>query len=345
MRFPPLRITGTGFAAAIGGGLAGVLLSMLTLKHPPLTLAMGFVAPLPIMIAGLGFGPLAGLIAVAVGAGFVGLFDMRLGHLALTGLRSPSAAGLDVLVFLIALGLPAWLLSAAGRRAPVVATTPKARPEEQLLGRIAIIAVVFAALSISVVFAIAISANGGFDAFNTLMTATFDKIWQAIAERRPLPKGIDGSQFATQLIWLMPPLMSAAAVIFYVSNLWLAARIAQTSDLLGMPWPDIPRHMRLPRVAALALAITSGLSFTGGMLGLVSRVVSAALIAAFALQGLAVVHAVSRGKGSRTAALIIVYLSMAALMPWPLLLWGTLGLLDTAFFFRDRQKPALIRKS
>ena len=344
MRFPPLRISGTGIAAAIGGGLAGVLLSMLTLQHPPITLAMGFAAPLPIMIAGVGFGPLAGGLAIIVGAIFVGLFDMRLGHLVLSGLRPPGAAGLDILVFLIVLGLPTLLLSSAGRRAPLVATTPSARPEERLLGLIAMIAVVFASLSISLIFAIAIAANGGFDAFNVLMTSTFETIWKLVAEHRPLPKGIDAGQFAKQLTWLMPPLMSAGFVIFYLSNLWLAARIAQASDLLGIPWPDIPQHLRLPRLAAVALAVASGLSFTGGLLGLVSRVVSAALIAALALQGLAVVHAVSRGKGSRTAMLIIVYLTLAALMPWPLLLWGALGLLDIAFSFRDRQRPAVIRR-
>ena len=344
MRFPSLRISGIGVAAAIGGGLAGVLLSMLTLQHPPITLAMGFAAPLPIMIAAVGFGPLAGGLAVVVGAIFVGLFDMRLGHLVLSGLRPPGEAGLDILVFLIVLGLPALLLSSAGQRLSFAGTTPSARPEERLLGRIALIAVVFASLSGSLVFAIAIAATGGFEAFDALMTAGLEKVWQTVAEHRPLPRGIDSAQVARQLTWLVPPLMSASAVSFYLTNLWCAARIAQTSELLGVPWPDIPQHLRLPRLAAIALAIAAGLSFTGGLLGLVSRIISAALIAALALQGLAVVHAVTRGKTSRLAMLIIVYLSLLALMPWPLLLWGVLGLLDVAFSFRDRQRPAVIRK-
>ena len=344
MRFPSLRITGTGFVAAIGSGLAGVLLSMLTLQHPPMTLAMGYLAPLPLMIAMLGFGPGAGIVAVLVGSVFVGLFDMRLGHLVMTGLRSPEATALDVAVFLLALGLPALLLSAVGRGRTPVLTTPTERPEEQLLGRIASVAVVFAALAVSAVFIIAIVFNGGYSAFNTLLTQAYEKIWQAVAARHPLPKGIDAAEFARELAWLTPPLMSALAVIFYLSNLWLAARIAQISGLLGVSWPDIPRHMRLPRFAALALAVSLGLSFIGGIPGLVSRIVSAALIAALALQGLAVIHAMTRGRASRTPMLAIVYLSMAALMPWPLLFWGVLGLLDSAFSFRDRQKPTLIRK-
>ena len=344
MRFPPfLRITGTGLVAAIGSGLAAVLLSMLTLQRPPFTLAMGFVAPLPLMIAMFGFGPGAGIVAVLVGSAFVGVFDLRLGRLVLSGWRDPGAAALDVLVFLLALGLPALLLSVAARRRTSVAT-PSERPEERMLGHVAIIAVAFAALTVSLVFLIAIETNGGFQSFNGLLRNTFEKIWQAVAERRSLPKGIDAAQFATQLTWLMPPLMSAAAVFFYLSNLWLAARIAQISGLLGVPWPDIPRHLRIPRYAVLVLAVSLGLSIVGDIPGLIARVVSAALVAVLALQGLAVVHAVTRGKGSRTAMLVIVYLSMAALLPWPLLFWGVLGLFDSAFSFRDRRKPSLVRK-
>src|SRR5262249_13317198 len=145
-------------------------------------------------------------------------------------------------------------------------------------------------LAVAVVFAVAITANGGFEAFNTMMVATFQKMWESIAENRNLPKSLDLHQLAVQLNWTLPPMMSAGAVIFYTLNVWLAARIAQTSGLLEAPWPDIPRHLRVPRVAALLLAVSLGLSFTGGLLGLGSRIVSAAILAALALQGLAVIH-------------------------------------------------------
>ena len=342
-----LRIDGKGLVAALGGGLAGVLLSMLTLQHPPLTLGLGYLAPLPLMLAVLGFGPLAGILALLVGAVFVAAFDMRLGHLVVSGLRAPAAMGLDVLVFLLALGLPALLLGTVARMRPRTTPAdrpPTDRPEERLIGRVLGVAVVFAALAVSLVFVIAIVANGGLQAFNALLTETFQKIWAAVAARRPLPRGVDVAEFASQLTWLMPPLMSAVAVLFYVTNLWLAARVAQLSGLLAAPWPDLPRHLRVPRFTPLVLAVSLGLSFTGGLAGLIARIVSAALIAALALQGLAVAHAATRGKSSRVPLLVIVYLSMGALMPWPLLFWGVVGLLDTAFSFRDRQRPALIRK-
>lgn len=320
-----------------------MLLSMLTLKQPPLSLALGYLAPLPLMIAALGFGWFAGVVAIFVGSVVVAVFDVRLGHLVVAG-RSSGLVALDVLTFLLALGLPSLLLSLAARGQMAGLRSPGMRPEENLLGRIAIIAIVFASLAVSTIFAIAIAANGGFDAFRASMVKTFEQVWQLVASRRALPQGIDVHQFAAELAWLLPALVSAAAVVFYVSNLWLAARIARVSGLLGIVWPDIPQHFRLPRLAAVLLAVVLGLSLLSGMAGLVSRIVSAALIAALALQGLAVVHAVTRGRGSRTAVLIIVYLSLFTLMPWPLLFWGGVGLLDAAFSFRDRQKPVVIRK-
>ena len=129
MRSLPLRITAPGLAAALGGGVAAVLLSMLTLQHPPMTLALGFVAPLPLMIAALGFGPLPGIIAVVAGSIFVGLFDMKLGHLVLTG-ETPNAIGIDILIFLIGLGLPSWLLCRFVRLQP---SQPGAGPKSACL--------------------------------------------------------------------------------------------------------------------------------------------------------------------------------------------------------------------
>ncbi len=345
MRLPPLRLTGTGLIAAIGGGLAGVLLSMLTLRHPPVTLAMGFLAPLPLMIATIGFGPLAGVLSLIAGSAFVALVDARLGYLIASGARPLAAVGFDIVLFLLTLGVPSLLLSTAARAPALARTTVSARPEERLLGRVVIVAGAFAAVLVSLAFVAVVVASGGYRAFDALLAGAIEMVWRSVPNRPTLPNGVDVGQFASQLAWLIPPLMSCAAVFFYVINLWLAARIAQTSGLLGTTWPDIPRHMRVPRAAAFLLAVSLGLSFVGGVPGLVCRVISFALVAALALQGLAVVHAVTRGKGSRLAVLIIVYLSMAALMPWPLLFWGIVGLLDTAFSFRDRQRPALIRKS
>ena len=386
MASPTLRINGTAAAAALGAGLAAALLSMLAVQKTSSALAVGFVAPLPIMIATLGFGPLAGLIAAGCGAVAVGVFDVRPGALAIAHFDRLDATGLDVLVFLASVAFPAWLMARAARLVPGPPKPPKAvglrrggfdesglgnpklgtigamvpgmvglgatglgrqpaRAEERVLGTIVALAVAFASISVALDLAIAASKAGGFSAF---IAGTVKKaepiIDNLLSSRQAVPKGVGIDKVAMVVTWAQMPLMAAAEVVLLVFNLWLAARIAQASHLLAAPWPDVPGHLRAPRPLALALAVALGLSFAGNLVGAFGLIVSGALVMAFALQGLAVLHALTRGKSYRFPLLVIIYLTMGMLMPWLLVGYGLLGLVDSAFAFRDRRKPA-VRKS
>src|SRR5438128_1491031 len=55
-------------AIAIGAGLASALLFFIPVKGTTVAMALALLGPLPIMIAGLGFGALIGLAAAAAGA-------------------------------------------------------------------------------------------------------------------------------------------------------------------------------------------------------------------------------------------------------------------------------------
>ena len=352
MRTTSLRISGTAAGAALGAGLASALLSMLAVQKTSLALAVGFVAPLPIMVATLGFGPVAGLIAAVSGAVAVGIFDIRPGQLAITQFDRLDAAGLDVVVYVVGIALPAWLMARTASLAPSQPRAPATigraplRAEERMLGLILALAVGFASLGVTLDLIVAATKIGGFDAFVAATARKAEPIVDALlTSRRGLPKSVDMHQVALIVTWAQMPLMAAAEVVLLAANLWLAARIAQASDLLGKPWPDIPGHTRVPRPLALVLAVALGLSFAGGIVGAVGLITSGALIMAFAFQGMAVLHAVTRGKGYRFPLLIIVYLTMGILMPWLLVGYGLLGLVDTAVAFRDRQKPLVIKKT
>ncbi len=386
-----LRINGTAAAAALGAGLAAALLSMLAVQKTSAALAVGFVAPLPIMIATLGFGPVAGLVAAACGAIAVGVFDVRPGVLAIAQFDRLDATGLDVLVFLASVAVPAWLMARAARLAPASPRPPKAvglrrggfdesgltgaklggigpaglgtaglgalglgalglgrqpvRVEERVLGTILALAVAFASVSVALDLAVAAAKAGGFAAFVAGTVKKAAPIIEALlSARQVVPSGVDVDKVALVVTWAQMPLMTAAEVVVLVFNLWLAARIAQASHLLAAPWPDVPGHLRTPRPLALVLAVALGLSFAGNLVGALGLIVSGALLMAFALQGLAVLHALTRGKSYRFPLLIIIYLTMGMLMPWLLVGYGLLGLVDTAFAFRDRRKP-VVKKS
>lgn len=355
MRNTKPRISGTGLAAALGAGLAAALLALMpALKNPDglttalgdmptmsaLAWAMAFVAPLPIMVAAFGFGSLAGLIAAVVGALAVGIVDLRPDALAAFHLDKVASGGIETLVFAVSFGVPSWLLA----RLAVLPPGPRrlteravVRPEEHMLGLVLAVAAGFATIAAALNIAIAVNGHGGFQAF---MDASAKAIEPLLTARGPLPKSADPHKVALAFVWTAMAIMAAAELMLLTFNLWLAARVAQMSGLLSVPWPDVPGALRLPRPLAIVLAVALGLSFAGGPVGMVGVIASGALVMAFAFQGLAVVHAVTRGKkGFRLPLLIIVYLTLAMLMPWSLAFYGLIGLIDAGFAFRDRQKP------
>ena len=308
---------------------------------------LGFVSPLPVMIAVLAFGPLAGALAVVVGAVFVALFDLKLGHLVMVADPSGSAALADSLVYLVGLGIPSWLLTFLARipsplpRAGI--SPPRMRPDELRLSRLVVAAAAFAILAVALILVVAIASSGGLAKYDAMMLADYETMLRTIAERgQSALSEEDFHRSALLLASLLPWMMAVFALVVYVVNLWAAARIARTSGVLGKEWPDIPRNLRLPLFAAPLLALALGLSFLTGPVGLASHVVCGALVAAFALQGLAVIHQITRGRSWRPVALVFTY-CLLPLVLLPLMFWALLGLLDTAFSFRDRQGP-LIKK-
>ena len=82
------------FGVPLGAGLASALLFFLTVKGTPLAVALAYLAPLPLMIAALGWGALGGAIAAVVAAAAIaGFFGME-----------------GALIFVLVVAAPAWAL-------------------------------------------------------------------------------------------------------------------------------------------------------------------------------------------------------------------------------------------
>lgn len=152
------------------------------------------------------------------------------------------------------------------------------------------------------------------------------------------PLSVPGVANADRLIDFMVaaiPLAAAVlATITNVFNLWLSARIVKFSGLLKRPWPELSA-MTFPRHAATALAIAIALSFLSGLVGIVAGVLSASLLMAYGVLGFAVLHAITRGIGSRGFLLGGAYAAVLV-FGWPVLAFCVLGLIDTVFNVRTR---------
>jgi hypothetical protein len=126
-----------------------------------------------------------------------------------------------------------------------------------------------------------------------------------------------------------------------LGNLWLAAQIVKVSGRLKRPWPDLA-GMVFPRAAATLLAIAVAgtilpevASGMPDMIGLLSGVLAASLLMAYAILGLAVLHAGTRGVRGRGLVLAGTYATVAVL-GWPVLLMTLIGLIDSAVDIRGR---------
>ncbi len=307
------------FGIALGAGLASALLFTVVTAGSALAVVLYFAAPLPILIAGLGWSHRAGLGAAAVASAAVAL--------ALTG-----RAGL---VFAIGVGFPAWWFSYL----LLLARETENGIEWYPVGRVlAAVALLGSAVTVAGMFTIA----GDYAS----LVAVFESAVQGFRARNPeLFAQLGARDLSTEdvarLMAVMAPAISAAVgVLTSTVLLWGAARIVHASGRLPRPWPDLPA-VELPRSVLLLLSVCVLASFgPDGMFTLAARTTAAALVTAYALQGIAAIHAVSRGFSARGLLLGSLYTVLVVMPGWPILALAALGAAESFLRFRDRASSA-----
>ena len=294
------------FGVALGAGVTSAVLFAVARTGSPAAILLAYLAPLPIMIAGLGFTHAVGAAAALIGGGAIGV---ALGP----------AAGV---LFLAALGLPAWHLSRLallGRplaAQPAGAPAPGWYPIPKLLLNIA----AAAAAPVLVIGIALVWRLGGYD--RTVSTLATKLATLLSGETVP-----EAFPFA-DIVRLAPVAMAASSVLMLAVNLWLAARSVQLSSLLVRPWPNLPDALRMPRLAVAAFAALGAASLLPDPYGIAGAVMAAAVGVLFVFEGLAAAHVLTRGLSARIVTLTAIYLATAFLMPWPLLALALLGCID-----------------
>jgi hypothetical protein len=238
-------------------------------------------------------------------------------------------------VFLVNLTLPAWWLSYLALLARPAPGSPEG-VHWYPVGRLVLWAAVLGALGI--ILAI---PTFGTDAasFHAGLRLAFDQLLHAETNTpadAPLtfPGVSDPKRVLDFLVVVTPPVAAVVSTATTLGNLWLAARIVKLSGRLKRPWPDLGTTA-LPRYAPVLLAVAMAGMLAGDLLAIAARVLTASLLLAYALVGLAVVHAATRGINGRTFVLAGIYAAVAV-FGWPALLLSLLGLADVVVDFRRR---------
>jgi Predicted membrane protein (DUF2232) len=306
----------------IGAGVAAALLFASVTSGSLLSVALFYLAPLPMMIAALGWSHWSALIAALTAA------------LALAAVFGP----MFFFGFLASAGLPAWWLGYLAMLArPAAAGGNGGTPTLEWYppGRL----VMWAALVAVLVVAVAIGNFGlDVDSFRSGLHHALAQLLQ-IEEHAGEPQALvatpsQGKQLIDFLVVALPPAAVVLATLTNVLNLWLAGRIVKFSGRLSRPWPQLSA-MTLPRPLMAALALAIALSFTDGLVGILAGVVAAGLVMAFGVLGFAVLHAITQGMSARAFMLGGVYAAVLV-FGWPVLVLGLLGLAEALIDIRAR---------
>lgn len=327
----------------IGAGLVSALLFGVLLKATPLAILLYLVAPLPILIVGLGWSHKAALAAAAAGS------------LALMLAIAPFMG----LAFAAYIALPAWwlaYLTLLGRETPAGLEW---YPTGRLLGWIA----ATAALAFIAIAVLSSPNHAAFDAqlrglAQTLVQTRLpaarpatdarpadapaaDAGQDGAAAPEPAPQAgtdpadVTRAEVADALARVVPAFAANGLALLLAFYLWASARIVKISGRLPRPWPDIP-STAMPRTALVAVAAAVAMCFAPGYVGVFGVALLGAFSAAFALQGLAAFHDRSRGRPGRGLMLFGMYLILFVTQGIALVALTLFGLADTAL---DRRRP------
>jgi len=284
----------------LGAGAVAALLFASVVSGSIAAIFLFYIAPLPILIAALGWSHLAGLVA-AVSATAVVTF---------------LAGDFFLAVPVIAFG--AWWLGYLALLAQPATNGGGGALQWYPLGRLVLWAAVIGTLVVA-----AVVPNFGSD--QESLQAALRKTYQRILRDQSL---ID------LLVVAAPPAFAVFATITNVFNLWLAARIVKISGRLPRPWPALAA-LTLPAPTAVLLAAAVVGSFLPDLAGVLAGAFAASLLMAFAILGFAVLHAITQGMSSRAILLAGVY-AAATVLGWPMLAVSMLGLAEAAFDIRGR---------
>jgi hypothetical protein len=284
----------------LGAGAAAALLFASVASGSIAAVFLFYLAPLPILIAALGWSHLAGLIAAAAATAVVAL---------LSGM-------FFIAVPVIAFG--AWWLGYLALLARPATNGGGGALEWYPVGRL----VLWTAVIGTLVVAAAIPNFG-----------TDQESLQA-ALRKACERILSDQSLIDVLVVAVPPAAAVFSTVTSLFNLWLAARVVKISGRLARPWPDLTA-LALPAISAGLLALAIVGSFLPDLIGVLFGAFAASLLMVFAVLGFAVLHALTRGMSGRPVVLAAVY-GVTMVLGWPVLAMSLLGLAETALNIRGR---------
>ena len=306
----------TQIIVGIVAGLASALLYLSGTTGSVLAMFLFYIAPLPLFVAGFGWGLVTALIASGAGA-------------VLAAVIFHPFAGV---LFLLAFAAPVvWLLRLSLLARPMDDNDPNSPMEWYPVSYLLLWAV---GLAVFLVMAAIIGVGGSVEGLQETIGNTLREAIEGNRAQLQLPDEFDPEALIGLVQALIAPMAAGLWTLSTLLNMLLACRIAQSSGVGKRPMPS-SQEITLPRIAVPLLAAALALTFLGGLPQKLGIVASAAFLVVYTLVGLAFIHERTRGVQLRGVILFTVYLSLF-LFGWTALVIAILGLTDVTLGLRQR---------
>jgi hypothetical protein len=312
----------TWIVVTVLAGLTAALLHASVTMRWPLSYVLIYLAPLPLFLAGLGFGSVAAAAAATIGGLATGaVMGAR------AGLFFVLSAGATpvILSYLALINRP--VSRGAGEGEARLAGT-EWYPEGRLVLWTAGLAGSFLTLIMLLTGPDLETFRAQLKLFATEFTTTIT------GELSPAERAAVAG--LPDLLVLIAPMVGASAwLIFMLANMLLASRILARWGTALRPWASFA-NLAFPPRAGIVLVALLGACLLPGPIGVIAGVFAAPLATAFAILGLAVIHFLLRNHAARVALLVGLYAALI-LFSWLVLLpLIAVGLTETGWGLRAR---------
>lgn len=311
----------------IGSGLVAAVLFASLANNSALAVALFYLTPLPVLLAGMGWGLGAALLSMLTASLLLVLVQTL-----------PTA-----IAFALYIGLPGLTLTylfllhrdGSGEARPQE-TSPSGQTgiEWYPLGRIIAWASVMAGglVSLGLVF-----LGGDSETYRHAVRSMFDDdaLRQLQTMLGPEFGRVQLDEFIERFTRYVLPVFAAAFWLFVmIGNLWLAAKSAAISGLLERPVAGFTR-IEYPPLLVVAFFAAVVLSLASGLIGLFGTAFLGAFAGAFLLLGLAVLHVLLARSRMKPLVLFGLYVGLFV-TPWIAPIVIAFGLVEPFLQLRQR---------
>lgn len=311
---------------SFASGLVSALLFMSGTTGTGLGAVLMTLSPLPLFIAGLGFGLRGGLMSTGIGV-------------VLTGITLAGAAPLFYFAFAAApalvLSYLALLVRFYDNNGPAVQGAPRA--EWFPVGGLILAAAGIASIAVAIVLSVAF---GTAEQYEQTMRGALEPLFETLASQVTQGMPADDvaqlkARFLEQAVRVVPAVFGVSAMVVTLANLWLGGYIARRSGFLARPWIPLER-LDYPKLTAAALLVAFLAGRGEGVVALVGTAFTGTLVFAYFLLGAVSMITLTAGTVFRPFAVIAVILSVI-LEPFAIFI-AIFGLLES--FMQLRAKKA-----